>query len=593
MSYRQIGKTLPNKRGFTLLELSIVLTLIGVILGMGLVILTATTQAAQFNTTVARMDAIHKMVLNFAVANDRIPCPGDLTLTTSSANYGYEAGAGSGSSPGVGTGVCSGGSMSPVANNVASSGTAEGAVPTRALKLSDDYMYDGWGRKIRYAVDPTYTVAGSLPVTGVCTATATPDASAITVDDASGAARTSMGAYALVSHGANGHGAYTSGGVMMNTGSTNTAELGNCNCSSAGVANATYVPTYVQKAPTIDPTTTTDNFDDIVTYRDAWQLQQANFQVTATSCAVYVYVSDLSLNNIQKFNSSGTYITTIASSGSGNGQVGSPAGLAIDSSHNIWLADNGNWRIKEYNSSGTWEQNFSSGYGSANGQLGGPAYVAFDSNNNLWVTDSGNQRVEEFNSSGSWVQSIGGPSPYTCETSPAGSLPACAAGNGNGQFGSNGDLGIAIDNNGNVWVVDTPNNRMEKFNSSGTYLLSVGASYQGVGGSEGTAGSSNGEFNHPTSVAVDASNNIWVCDAYNDRLEEFNTSGTYEGKFSMSAAGCQSIAIDISGNFWMTGYGGYTIYEFNKSGTLLFSFGTQGTGAGQLEGAWGIAVGSQ
>lgn len=57
-------------------------------------------------------------------------------------------------------------------------------------------------------------------------------------------------------------------------------------------------------------------------------------------------------------------------------------------------------------------------YGSANGHFSQIGYVAIDSGGNVWVTDEANNRVQEFNSSGTWLQSIGGPSPYTCETSP-------------------------------------------------------------------------------------------------------------------------------------------------------------------------------
>ncbi len=147
-----------SRRGFTLLELSIVLLLIGLIIGMSLVTLTGSIQASQYNVTVARMDAIEKALLNFAIANTRIPCPSDLTQLSGSATYGVEAGAGSGSSPGVATGACTGASMVPVANFTSVSGAAEGGVPTRALGLPDDYIYDGWGRRFRYAVDLSMTV---------------------------------------------------------------------------------------------------------------------------------------------------------------------------------------------------------------------------------------------------------------------------------------------------------------------------------------------------------------------------------------------------------------------------------------------------
>ena len=78
-------------RGFTLLELSVVLALIAVIFGGGLLTLTAYTQSASVNATVARMDAIEKALLNFAIANNRIPCPSDLSIKPGAATCGVEA----------------------------------------------------------------------------------------------------------------------------------------------------------------------------------------------------------------------------------------------------------------------------------------------------------------------------------------------------------------------------------------------------------------------------------------------------------------------------------------------------------------------
>src|ERR1017187_256646 len=197
MSRRDSGRTRAGKHGFTLLELSIVLVLIGVIIGMGLVTLTSSLQASQYNTTVARMDAIEKALLDYSIANNRIPCPSDLAQISSSATYGVEAGAGSGSAIGVATGVCTGTGMLPQATFKATSGTVEGGVPTRALQLPDDYMYDGWGRRFRYAAASATTATGSLPagVPSLCGSAA----SGITVNDVTGAARTTAAIYALIS----------------------------------------------------------------------------------------------------------------------------------------------------------------------------------------------------------------------------------------------------------------------------------------------------------------------------------------------------------------------------------------------------------
>jgi prepilin-type N-terminal cleavage/methylation domain-containing protein len=302
--------------GFTLIELSIVLALIGVILYGSMNLLVVGIQATAVNKTVARMDRLEKALLDFRVANGRIPCPSDLTATSSSANYGVEA---------ANQGNCTGGS--PAANSISASGAAEGGIPTRALNLADDYMYDGWGHRFRYAVNPDYTVTYGT----ACTLNANPS---ITVNDASGAARSTAAIYAIVSHGQNGHGAYTRGGVVVNAGSTNADEQTNCHCTSTAAAN-TYTATYVEKAPTVatagSPLTT---FDDIVTYREAWQLMTPELAKNQLGCFGYSraitinssYVSTVNHTNLSNFPVlfSGTYsyLKTVANGGnvtSGNG----------------------------------------------------------------------------------------------------------------------------------------------------------------------------------------------------------------------------------------------------------------------------------
>ena len=272
---RSMNPAPVRSNGFTLLELSIVLMLIGIILGGGLVTFSAYLQSSQFNATVKKMDDIEKALLNFTVANGRIPCPSDVTQTVGSTIYGYEAGAGAGSTIGVGTGACTGIGMLPQANFSAANGQVEGGVPTRALQLPDSYMYDGWGRLFSYAVDPTATKTNALPAHAGGDWCGDP----ITVLDATGAARSTGAIYVIVSHGANGHGAYTSGGATLSASSDNKNEQINCHCDNNGVSQGypitTYqpsgtatgltTPTYVEMTPTLDAN---DPLDKLRRYRD-------------------------------------------------------------------------------------------------------------------------------------------------------------------------------------------------------------------------------------------------------------------------------------------------------------------------------------
>ena len=61
-----------------------------------------------------------------------------------------------------------------------------------------------------------------------------------------------------------------------------------------------------------------------------------------------VYVSDFSNNRIQKFTSNGTFITKWGSSGSGEGQFNRPENVAVDSSGNVYVGDTSNNRIQVF-----------------------------------------------------------------------------------------------------------------------------------------------------------------------------------------------------------------------------------------------------
>ena len=83
-----------------------------------------------------------------------------------------------------------------------------------------------------------------------------------------------------------------------------------------------------------------------------------------------------------------------------------------------------------------------------------------------------------------------------------------SSGSGNGQF--NSPTGVATDASGNVYVADYSNNRIQKFNASGTFLTAWG-----------TGGTGNGQFNTPVGVATDGSGHVYVADTNNHRIQKF------------------------------------------------------------------------
>lgn len=237
-------------RGFSLVEISIVLVVVATMLAGVLPYITESTKIRDVDTTADRMKTIEEALQAYFGANQELPCPSDITLAISSANFGVQAANNS----------CTGGT--PAANWSSGGNIVGGGVPTKTLGLPDEYAFDGWGRRFYYHVDPDATVSTTFNSASTGT---------ITINDGSGAARTAAAVYALVSAGRNGYGAYTrSGTVRLNNGSTNTDERENCQttgtvCSGTAAAyNTTLVQKMEQASNPTDPLT---NFDDIVAYK--------------------------------------------------------------------------------------------------------------------------------------------------------------------------------------------------------------------------------------------------------------------------------------------------------------------------------------
>ncbi len=204
------------------------------------------------------------------------------------------------------------------------------------------------------------------------------------------------------------------------------------------------------------------------------------------------------------------FLSTLASIGSGDGQVLGPRGIAIDPSDNVFVVDQ-NQRVQKFNSSGVFQFKFGTG-GTSTGATVAPSGVAVNrTTGEIYVCDGFPERtsgiVQKFNASGVFQLAWG------------------TAGSGNGQF-LNGAGGIAVDSAGNVYVTDLGNHRVEKFTSGGGFIMSWGG-----------AGSGNGQFGGPQGIAIDSTDNVYVADTGNHRIQKFNTSGTFVTKWGTNGTG--------------------------------------------------------
>lgn len=312
------GPVAPKRSegGFSLLELSIVLIIIGLVVGVSVDMGLYTFEVVKEVANNHKLNVIEQALQSYRLTNERLPCPADGSLAPTDANYGAEAGTLSGGQWVPDAGSCitygtysSGALTSTAANSVAANynyklpsppstttiagGTAvaEGVVPFKALSLPESFMYDAWGRKFTYAVwAPGTAVATPASAAAFGTYGIAQNCGAINVkvnSTETTATRSTRADYVLVSFGPDGHGAYTKygGATRYNAGSTNADEQTNAHMDKNG-ADTGYAAIYAGHAWTQDPNDSKDIYDDTVRFKERWQMvnQHDYFAVNGNPC---------------------------------------------------------------------------------------------------------------------------------------------------------------------------------------------------------------------------------------------------------------------------------------------------------------------
>jgi len=152
---------------------------------------------------------------------------------------------------------------------------------------------------------------------------------------------------------------------------------------------------------------------------------------------------------------------------------------------------------------------------------------------------------------------------------------------------------VAVASDGSIYVADSRNNRIEKFDATGKFLTTWGTF-----GSLDAKTADPGKFNEPWGVAVGADGSVYVTDTWNHRVQKFDANGTFikmwgifgQGETPDAFWGPRAIVIDKQGHIYVSDTGNKRIVVFDANGTSLNVIGTAGSDPGQFDEPVGLAV---
>jgi sugar lactone lactonase YvrE len=236
-----------------------------------------------------------------------------------------------------------------------------------------------------------------------------------------------------------------------------------------------------------------------------------------------VYIVDTQNQRVRKVNTAGIISTlagngTLGFSGDGNpatsAMLNMPDRVAVDGSGNVYFSVAG--RIRKVNGAGTISTVAGMGTAGFVGD-GGPATsaglslgglgIAVDGAGNLYIADTAFQRVRKVDTSGI-IRTIAGTGAagYSGDGGPATSATF------------NDPQALAVDNAGNLYIVDNRNNCVRKVNPSGIISTVAGTGTAGYSGDGGPA--SRAQLSDPSGVSVDGAGNLYIADRINRRIRK-------------------------------------------------------------------------
>jgi uncharacterized protein (TIGR03663 family) len=265
-------------------------------------------------------------------------------------------------------------------------------------------------------------------------------------------------------------------------------------------------------------------------------------------------------------------LTEASGEGSSPGQFSQPRGVAVGPDGSIYVVDTGNLRVQKFGKQGNFLAQWG-GMGSLDGEF---AMVQGFGPTGIAVGTDGSVYVAD-----TWNHRIQKFDPNGRFLAKWGSYLSLRQGQASNQTGFYGPRGIAVDAQGYIYVTDTGNRRVVVFDSSGRTVRQFGG-----------FGTGPGQFDEPIGITFDRDGNLLVADTRNQRIQRFTPEGSYLGEFrtEWSKEGINEVylAVDLFGDILASDPLGGRVLVYDSAGRLKLEI--RSASWGNLSHPVGIAV---
>jgi sugar lactone lactonase YvrE len=304
-----------------------------------------------------------------------------------------------------------------------------------------------------------------------------------------------------------------------------------------------------------------------------------------------VYVADSGDNEVRKVSAAGK-ITRLAGTGAecaqppacgdggaaGAAQLSAPAGVAVDRTGNVYIADTGDSEVRKVSPAGKIARIAGTGAACANapacgddgpatsGQLNFPGGVAVDQAGNVYVADAGDNEVRTISAAGTITRIAG-----------SGKLCSAPSACGDGGAAISADLsgpdGVAVTPGRVVLIADSGDNEVRQVSAAGKITVVAGdgtaCSAPPACGDGGAASSA--QLDYPEGMAVDPVGNVYVADAYDHELRWLSGASTATfagaaGKIALSAFAADVAPTAVTVRYALSGAASVTLSVSSGSG---------------------------